>query len=148
MSDREPPRDRAAYAVFQPMQTRWNDNDQFGHMYNATYTELFDEAMNMTLLGSGLLDHRSGGPIMVVVENGCTYFREVSYPDPLQIGLRVARIGTTSLRLEMGMFRGSDETEAARGHFTTVIVDNATRRPVPLQDRQRAILQRLMVADG
>lgn len=140
MSEREPPRYRTAYAIFQPMQTRWNDNDQFGHMYNATYTELFDEAMNMTLLGLGFLDHRGSDPIQVVVENGCTYFREVAHPDRLEIGLRVDRLGGSSIRLEMGMFRAGEETEAARAHFTLVTVDNATHRPVPTPEAQRTAL--------
>ncbi len=143
MGDREPPRSRAAYAVFQPMQTRWNDNDQYGHLYNATYVELFDEAMNMSLLDLGFLDHRAGGPIQVVVENGCTYFREVAYPDRLEIGLRVAHVGRSSIRVELGMFRSGEETEAARAHFTLVTVDNATRRPLPTPQAQRDALQDL-----
>ena len=143
MGDREPPRSRAAYAVFQPMQTRWNDNDQYGHLYNATYVELFDEAMNMSLLDLGFLDHRAGGPIQVVVENGCTYFREVAYPDRLEIGLRVAHVGRSSIRVELGMFRSGEETEAARAHFTLVTVDNATRRPLPTPQTQRDALQNL-----
>lgn len=137
----EPARHRDAYAVFQPMQTRWRDNDQFGHMYNATYLELFDEAMNMSLIDKGFLDHASDAPIMVVVENGCQFLREVAYPDRLTIGLRVAHIGRTSTRFEMGMFRADDPTESARSHFVMVTVDNTTRRPVPIPDEQRAALE-------
>lgn len=147
MSEREPPRSRAAYAVFQPMQTRWNDNDQFGHMYNATYTELFDEAMNMTLQGLGFLDYRGGGPIQVVVENGCSYFREVAHPDRLEIGVRVDHLGNSSIRLQMGMFREGETTEAARAHFALVTVDNATRRPVPTPEAQRKALSGLRGPD-
>ncbi|MCF3972168.1 acyl-CoA thioesterase [Paracoccus salsus] len=143
MNERKPPGTRADYAVFQPMQTRWNDNDQFGHLYNATYTELFDEAMNMTLLERGFLDHRGGGSIQVVVENGCLYFREVAHPDRLEIGLRLTGLGRTSFRLEMGMFRQGDATESARAHFALVNVDHATRRPLPLSDAQRSALQDL-----
>ena len=137
----DPARHRDAYAVFQPMQTRWRDNDQFGHMYNATYLELFDEAMNVSLIDEGLTDHAAGGPIMVVVENGCQFLREVAYPDRLTIGLRVAHIGRTSTRFEMGMFRADDPTESARSHFVMVTVDNTTRRPVPIPDEQRAALE-------
>lgn len=137
----EPARHRDAYAVFQPMQTRWRDNDQFGHMYNATYLELFDEAMNMSLIDKGFLDYASDGPIMVVVENGCLFLREVAYPDRLTIGLRVAHIGRTSTKFEMGMFRADDPTESARSHFVMVTVDNTTRRPVPIPDEQRAALE-------
>lgn len=137
----DPARHRDAYAVFQPMQTRWRDNDQFGHMYNATYLELFDEAMNMSLIDRGFLDHASGAPIMVVVENGCQFLREVAYPDRLTIGLRVAHIGRSSTRFEMGMFRADDDVESARSHFVMVTVDSATRRPVAIPDEQRAALE-------
>lgn len=145
MTDREPPRNRADYLQFQALQTRWNDNDQFGHIYNATYYELFDEAMNLCLLPMGMLDFRSGGPIPVVAENGCTYFRELSYPDRLEVGLRVEALGRSSFRIGMGMFRVGDQTEAARAFFAMVNVDNATRRPVPLDPALRQELQALMV---
>lgn len=140
MSDRKSPRSRTYYAQFQMLQTRWNDNDQYGHLYNVAYYELFDEAMNRALMAHGMLDHRSGGPIQVVVENGCLYFREVSYPDQLSIGLRLAHLGASSIRLEMGMFRDGEEYEAAQAHFTLVTVDHITRRPIPTPQPQRAAL--------
>ncbi|MBU3031464.1 acyl-CoA thioesterase [Paracoccus marinaquae] len=144
MTDREPPRSRDAYVAFQPIQTRWNDNDQFGHMYNVTYYELFDEAMNRCLRALGMLDHHGGDPIQVVVENGCTYFREVAYPDQPVIGLRVTGLGSSSCRIEMGMFRDGEHSEAARAHFILVTVDNATHRPVPTPEAQRDGLKTLM----
>ena len=146
MSPRKPPRSRDAYAIFQPMQTRWNDNDQFGHLYNATYIALFDEAMNMTLLGMGLLDHRGPGPIQVVVENGCTYFREVAHPDRLQIGLRVEALGNSSIRIELGMFRETAQAESARAFFVLVTVDNDTRRPIPTPAPQLDAFRSLQAA--
>ena len=145
MNDREPPRNRRAYAEFQHLQTRWNDNDQFGHIYNATYYELFDEAMNMSLIKRGFLDGSSGGPIQVVVENGCTYFTELSYPDQLEIGVRIEKMGTSSFRLSMGMFRAGQDTESARSHFTMVTVDSATRRPMETPKEQRDALATLIV---
>ena len=143
MADREPPRSRAAYPVYETVATRWNDNDQFGHVYNATYYELFDSAMNLWLMARGMLDHHGDEPINYVVENGCTYFRQISYPDILEIGLRLDRIGTSSVRLEMGMFCRGADTESARAHFALVCVDTVNRRPVPLPPRQRAMLETL-----
>lgn len=144
MTTREPPRSRADYVEFHQMQTRWNDNDQFGHMYNATYYELFDEAMNLSLSARGMLDLKGGGPIQVVVENGCTYFREVAYPDRLEIGLRIASLGKSSIRIEMGMFRPGETVESARSHFVMVTVGAEDHRPVPTPEAQRAALAELL----
>ena len=143
MAEREPPRSRGAYATFQVVLTRWNDNDQYGHVYNATYYELFDSAMNDWMIGRGMLDHTGDEPINYVAENGCVYFRQVAYPDRLDIGLRLARIGRSSARLEMGMFRQGEDTESARAHFVLVCVDTATRRPVAFPPRQRDLLASL-----
>lgn len=146
MTDREPPRLRAAYAAFEGLQTRWTDNDQYGHIYNATYYTLFDEAMTRALAAIGLPDPAPGKPILVVVENGCTFFRELSYPDALTVGLSVTRLGRASIRVEMGMFRDEDQDEAARAHFTLVTVDATTRRPLPTPPDDRARLAALMPA--
>lgn len=143
MTEREPPRNRSAYAEFQTIATRWNDNDQFGHLYNATYYELFDEAMNMSLISRGMLDHRTGQPIQVVVENGCTYFSEVAYPDLLSIGLVLAGIGESSIRIEMGMFRDAEQIESARAHFTLVSVDHKTHKPLSTPAEQRRALEEM-----
>lgn len=145
MTTREPPRERSAYAEFQTLQTRWSDNDQFGHIYNATYFELFDEAMNLSLIRRGFLDLAKDGPIQVVVENGCKYFSEVSYPDRIEIGVVLSRMGTSSFRLDMGMFRNGEPRELARSHFIMVTVDNATRRPMPTPEAQRQALATLML---
>lgn len=145
MSERRSPRSRDAYAEFQTLQTRWNDNDQFGHLYNVTYHELFDEAMNRSLGARGMLNHRNGAPIQVVVENGCTYFSEVSYPDLLQVGLRVAAMGNSSIRLEMGLFREGEERESAQAHFVLVTVDSGTHRPTPTPADQRKALEQLIL---
>lgn len=147
MTDHEPPRSRQVYAEFQSLQTRWNDNDQYGHLYNVTYHELFDEAMNRSLMPRGMLDHRGGGPIQVVVQNGCVYFRELSYPDQVSVGLRLAGLGRSSIRLEMGMFREGEDQESARARFVLVTVDQATRRPIPTPPDQRRALQSLVTPD-
>ncbi|MFN4062487.1 MAG: acyl-CoA thioesterase [Paracoccus hibiscisoli] len=132
---------RSAYPVFQTIPTRWRDNDQYGHIYNATYLELFDEAMTLTLLGQGFL--APDAPLLVVVENGCRYLAELSWPATLQIGVAVTHLGRSSARFDMGMFDGAAPSPAALAHFVTVTLDRDTRRPVPIPDGQRAFLETL-----
>ncbi|TRW97813.1 acyl-CoA thioesterase [Paracoccus sp. M683] len=140
---RSEPRHRDAYPVFETIQTRWNDNDQYGHIYNATYYELFDSAMNIWMMARGMLDPAGPDPIAVVVENGCTFFRQVSFPDTIHIGMRLAHLGNSSLEIEMGMFRGEDQIESAQARFVLVSVDPQNRRPTPFPDHQRQALATL-----
>lgn len=146
MSDRPAPRGREDYVDFQEISTRWSDNDGFGHLYNVAYLHLFDEAMNRWMAPHGLLDPNApGGVIGYVVENGCIYFRETSYPVVARIGLRLAHLGRTSARVEFGMFTPDAETEAARGHFVLVCVGTGDRKPTPWPEAQRAALEALRV---
>ncbi|MFV0383912.1 acyl-CoA thioesterase [Paracoccus sp. (in: a-proteobacteria)] len=147
MTERKTPRRRSDYAEFHTVQTRWNDNDQYGHVYNVAYLELFDEALNRAMVARGLLDHRGEGPIQVVVELGCTYFREISYPDQPAIGLKLADMGRSSLRVEMGMFRDGDDEECAAAFSVLVTVDSATHRPLPTPQAQRDLLRGLVMPE-
>ena len=133
---RPTPRQRSDYPAFEVIQTRWNDNDQYGHIYNATYFELFDSAMNNWMMPRGMLQPGGPDPIAVVVENGCAFFRQVAYLDALSIGLRLAHLGNSSLVLEMGMFRDGEDEESAQARFVLVCVAHDSRRPVPFPDRQ------------
>ena len=134
-------RPRDAYPVFQTLPTRWRDNDQYGHVYNATYLELFDEAMTMTLAPQGFL--APDAPPLVVVENGCRYLSEVSWPAILRIGIAVTHLGRSSVRFDMGMFDGEADSPSATAHFVTVTIDRVTRRPVPIAKGRRAFLETL-----
>lgn len=139
MSQSRPqPEPRSAYPAFEPMQLRWNDNDIYGHLYNATYFELFDCAMTQWLTRHELVD-RDGRPTNVVVENGCTFFEEVSYPDPVQIGVRLGKLGRSSVRFEMALFRDGDDLAAAQAFFSMVRVTDDTHRPIPIPEDQREI---------
>lgn len=140
------PRQRDDYAAFETIQSRWNDNDQYGHIYNATYYELFDSAMNIWMMARGMLDPAGPEPIAVVVENGCIFFRQVSFPDPIRIGLRLGQLGNSSLVLEMGLFRADEDEESAQARFVLVCVDPETRRPTPFPERQRQALAALRIA--
>ena len=125
---------RAAYRHLLPLQTRWADNDVYGHINNVVYYGLFDTIVNEYLIRAGALDIHGGAVIGLVVETGCKYFAPLAFPEALEGGLRVAKIGNSSVRYELAIFRAGEEKPAAEGHFVHVYVDRATRRPVPLRD--------------
>lgn len=140
--DRATPESRDRYAAFETIPLRWNDNDIYGHLYNAAYYELFDSGMSQWLMRQGLLD-RGGRPTNVVVENGCRYFRELRFPDEVEVALRLAWIRTSALRFDMALFRKDEDLAAAQGFFTVVRVDDETHRPRPIPEDQRAIYEML-----
>ena len=115
------------------------DNDVFGHLNNVVYYSLFDTAVTSMLVGSGLLDWHGGTRMMVVAESGCRYHRSLSFPDALHVGLRVTRLGTSSVRYALAVF-GADGPAAAEGFFVHICVDSTTRRPSPLPDPWRTVL--------
>ncbi len=134
--------DRAGFRHFTTVQTRWGDNDVYGHVNNVVYYSFFDTAVNRYLIEAGALDIAAGAVIGLVVETQCRYHAPLAFPDVLEVGIRVARIGTSSVRYEVGVFRqGGDDAAAADGHFVHVYVDRATRRPTPLPEALRAALE-------
>lgn len=143
MSERPSPQVRSAYRHFAVISTRWMDNDVYGHVNNVHYYSFFDTAVNGYLVAQKVLDPEKSPVIGVVAETGCSYFESLSYPEPVHAGVRVARIGSSSVRYEIGLFRAEGERAAAQGHFVHVYVARATWRPVPLPDELRAALLRL-----
>ncbi|SIS98135.1 acyl-CoA thioester hydrolase [Roseivivax lentus] len=141
---RTPPPDRAGFPAFVDLQTRWNDNDEYGHLNNATYLELFDTAMSYWQIENGITIRGPDAWRFVVVESGCTYFREVGFPDRLAAGLRVARLGGSSFRIEIGLFRAGEDEAASLGFFVNVLT-GADGRPTPIPDDLRARLSRIAV---
>ncbi|MEP7301052.1 MAG: thioesterase family protein [Caldimonas sp.] len=123
---------RSAYRRFLPLATRWLDNDAYGHLNNVVYYSLFDTVVNRVLIEAGALDIQHGAVVGFVVETRCNYFVPLAFPQALEAGLRVGRIGTSSVRYEIGIFAAGAEHTAARGHFIHVYVERATRRPVAL----------------
>ena len=138
---RDSPGLRADYRRFLPITTRWMDNDVFGHVNNAAYYSFFDTVITEFLIQHGILGLQGGRHLLVVAESGCRYHSETAFPDPLTAGLRLARLGNSSIRHEVAVFRGEADAAAAEGHFVHVCVDAATRRPAPLPDRWRQILE-------
>lgn len=140
MADRTPPRERDSYSVFRTITTRWMDNDVYGHMNNVVHYSLFDTAVNGWLVEAGVLDFRGGEQVGLVVETGCRYFAELAFPDVVTAGIRVAHLGNSSVRYEIGLFRNDEREPAAEGFFVHVYVDRLTRRPRPLNDALRMLL--------
>ena len=139
------PAPRTAYPHFLSIATRWMDNDVYGHVNNVVYYSYFDTVVNEYLIRSGVLDIEHGTTIGLVVETQCNYFAPIVFPDRIDAGLRVVRLGTSSVRYEVGLFREDDAEPAAQGHFVHVYVDRETRRPVALPDSLRAALEPLLV---
>ena len=131
---------RNAYRHFLSIPTRWMDNDVYGHVNNVVYYSYFDTVVNEYLIRAGVLDFEQGEAIGLVVETQCNYFASLAFPDHVDAGLRVAKLGSSSVRYEIGLFREGESEPAAQGHFVHVYVDRAARRPMPLSDAMRAAL--------
>lgn len=129
--------------VFVPITTRWMDNDVYGHVNNVTYYSFFDTAVNRCLIDMGMLDIASSEVIGLVVETGCTYFASLAFPDELEVGFKVAHLGTSSVRYELAVFKQGEPAPAAQGHFVHVYVDRSTRRPAPIPVALREKLSQL-----
>ena len=141
--DRPQAEPRDAYRAFRTITTRWMDNDQYGHVNNVVYYSWFDTAVNAHLIEQGVLDTAVGTVIGFVVETQCHYFAPLAFPETVHAGLRVARLGTSSVRYEVALFGGEAPLAAAQGHFVHVYVDRASRRPAALPAPLRAALQDL-----
>ena len=138
------PTTRADYPHFLSINTRWSDNDLYGHVNNVVYYSYFDTVVNEYLIRHGALDLEAGKTIGLVVETHCSYFASLAFPERIDAGLRVTRLGTTSVRYEVGIFSAGPEQPAAQGHFVHVYVDRDTRRPAPLPEALVAALKPLV----
>ena len=131
------------YPHLAPFSTRWNDNDVYGHLNNTVYYEAMDTTINAWLMGSAGLDPTGGGPIGVCVSSSCEFRASAAFPEPLEVGLRAGRVGTSSVTWELGILRAGELL--AEGRFVHVFVDDETRRPVPIPDGIRAAIERDLV---
>jgi len=141
MSERPSPDARNAYRHYLPIQTRWHDNDTYGHVNSVMYYAWFDTLVNEYLIARGVLDIKRGNFLGLVVETRCNYFSELAFPVNVHAGLRVGHLGTSSVRYEIGIFAADSPQASAQGHFVHVYVDRATRRPIPLPAPMRAALE-------
>ena len=141
----EPLRARDAYRLFRPITTRWDDNDAYGHVNNVRYYAYFDTAVNSWLVEQGLLDINGSATISLVVETGCRFYAPLAFPQPIETGLAIVKLGTSSVTYAIGVFGEGEDSAAAAGHFTHVHVDRQSRRPVPIGGRMRQALSTLLV---
>ena len=141
------PRERDAYRYFTSFATRWRDNDQYGHMNNAVYYELFDSAINKFLIDSGILALAGDETLFLVASSGCDYFTDVAYPNDIEIGIAIRRIGKSSITYDIGLFLAGAETSAAVGFFVHVNVARDVQRPVTIDEGTRAKCIALMIEE-
>lgn len=138
------PHTRAAYRHFQTITTRWLDNDAYGHVNNTVYYTWFDTVVNTFLIQNHVLDIEKGASIGLVVETQCNYFSSVTYPDEIHAGLRVGKLGNSSVHYEVGIFRNHDNIACAQGHLVHVYVDRVKRRPAQVPADMRKLLQTIL----
>jgi acyl-CoA thioester hydrolase len=139
------PDTRDRYRHFRLITTRWMDNDAYQHVNNVVYYSYFDTVVNQYLIERGALDIVSSPVIGLVVETKCNYFSPLTFPETVHAGLRVAKLGTSSVRYEVGLFRNDDPLAAAQGHFVHVYVERATNKPAALPAELRAALEPLVI---
>ena len=136
---------RAEYRHFLPLQTRWMDNDLYGHVNNVVYYAYFDTLLNRYLIDHGGLDIQKGQVIGIAVETMCRFHKSFAYPEAIDGGLRIGKLGRSSVRYEIGLFATGEELARAEGHFVHVFVDRETQRPVAIPAQIRAALEAIAV---
>jgi acyl-CoA thioester hydrolase len=137
----ETPATRSAFKAWRTLTTRWSDNDAYGHVNNAVFYQWFDSAVNAWLIEQGMLDIIRGDPIALVVETRCRYFAPLAYPQDVEVGLAVAKLGRSSIHYRIGVFGAGEERVAAQGEFVHVVVDRMSRRPSEIPDAWREKLE-------
>jgi acyl-CoA thioester hydrolase len=141
MVSMEAPAPRSAFKAWRTLRTRWSDNDAYGHVNNAIFYHWFDSAVNAWLVEQGMLDIARGDPIALVVETRCRYFAPLAFPQDVEVGLAVARLGRSSIHYRIGVFGAGEESVAAQGEFVHVVVDRLSRRPIEIPDAWREKLE-------
>ena len=136
------------YNYFCQLSTRWNDNDIYGHMNNIIYYALFDTAVNKWLIKNKLIDIKNGQNIGLIVQSGCNYFSSFEYPENINAGIRVTKIGKSSVRYEVGLFKEKEELSSADGFFIHVYVDRKTNKPIALDYDFKNALDTIFVETG
>ena len=135
---------RNAYRHFRAIPTRWADNDVYGHVNNVVYYSYFDTVVNQYLVEQGALNIEKSAVIGLVVETQCEYFSPITFPDVVHAGLRVAKLGNSSVRYEIGLFRNEESAASAQGHFVHVYVNRNSRRSIAIPADMRAALEKIL----
>lgn len=132
-----------SFSKFIEISTRWSDNDVYRHVNNVIYFSFFDTAVNQNLIEHGLLDVENSPFVGLVVDNQCQYFASITFPDQIKVGLKVIKLGNSSVQYLLGIFKNQDPNICALGKFTHVYVDRSTNRPVPIPGEIRLMLEKL-----
>lgn len=140
---REGPPNRSAFARFVPTPTRWSDNDVYGHINNVVYFSYFDTAVNFVFVEAGLLDPRDGAVIGLVAETSCRFYSELAFPDAVEIGITVEKLGNSSVVYRVAAFKAGAESASAEGRFVHVYVERSKRRPITIPEPQRRLMESL-----
>ncbi|MFK0090836.1 acyl-CoA thioesterase [Pseudomonas sp. NPDC090755] len=135
---------REHFRHFQPITTRWHDNDVYGHVNNVVYYSFFDSAVNSYLIDAGVLDIQHGEVIAYVVSSSCDYFASIAFPQRIEVGVAVSKLGNSSVHYTLGVFLEGEQQACAVGRFVHVFVDRASNRPVPVPQPARTVLSRLL----
>jgi len=138
-------KNRDQFKFFLDIQTRWADNDIYGHVNNVTYYSYFDTAANALLIQKTGFDIHQSQSIGLVVDSACSFFQELSFPEIIQVGVAIGKIGNTSLRYELAIFKQGQEQASAQGHFVHVFVDRETRKTVPISESFREVLEKFLL---
>jgi len=136
---------RDQFKFFLDIQTRWADNDIYGHVNNVTYYSYFDTAANALLIQKTGFDIHQSQSIGLVVDSACSFFQELSFPEIIQVGVAIGKIGNTSLRYELAIFKQGQEQASAQGHFVHVFVDRETRKTVPISEPTHDVLEKFLL---
>ncbi len=142
------PSKRSDYRYFLPITTRWKDNDVYGHVNNVTYYAYFDTIANQYLIDEGGLNIHDAKVVGYVVNSGCSYYAPVAFPEPLEGGLRVNRLGNASVEYGIAIFRQGEEEAVADGHFVHVFVDRALDQSTAIPDSLRMALSKLLIEEN
>lgn len=140
----QPQHSRDDYAHFQPITTRWHDNDVYGHVNNVVYYSYFDSAVNTYLIEVGGLDIHDGPVVGFVVSSSCDYFASIAFPERIEVGLRIGKLGNSSVQYELAIFKAGEDEACAAGRFVHVFVDRQSNRPIPIPDNLRTAMSRLL----
>ncbi|MFV5441584.1 thioesterase family protein [Acinetobacter oleivorans] len=136
---------RDQFKFFLDIQTRWADNDIYGHVNNVTYYSYFDTAANALLIQKTGFNIHQSQSIGLVVDSACSFFQELSFPEIIQVGVAIGKIGNTSLRYELAIFKQGQEQASAQGHFVHVFVDRETRKTIPISESTRDVLEKFLL---
>lgn len=143
MTEKQKPSHRSDYKKFSHIETRWNDNDSYGHVNNIVYYSYFDTAVNRHLIQKGVLNLSNSEVVGLVIESKCTYFSPITFPDTVAVGLKVIHLGNSSVRYQIGLFCNDSDSASAVGEFVHVYVERSTNKPVSIPDNTRAVLKAL-----